>query len=350
MSSSILVSGGAGYIGSHTAYALKQAGYTPVVLDNLSTGNAWAAAFGPFEQGDIGDAAFVRGVCEKYEPLAAMHFAAFIEVGESVKNPAKYFENNRDKASVFFKTLNAFGVKKIVFSSTAAVYGEVVGNAPISELQSAKPINPYGQSKLEAESYLRTLDSDGLRSVALRYFNVSGAAPAKAMIGEAHMPESHLIPRLILPLIDAPPSLLQALGLQNGFTVYGNDYPTPDGTAIRDYIHVMDLADAHVRALGYLLNGRETNFFNLGSGTGFSVAEIVDATRKALDRPHFTPSIAPRREGDPAVLIASNEKAGKILGWKPARSLADIIGDAVAWHRSPRYREAMQAKMGMQAA
>ena len=344
MTSSILVSGGAGYIGSHAAYGLKQAGYTPVVLDNLASGHAWAATFGAFEQGDIGDADFVRAVCEKYQPTAVMHFAAFIEVGELVKNPAKYFENNRDKASVFFKTLNACGVKKIVFSSTAAVYGEVTGNAPISELQATKPINPYGQSKLEAEAFLRMLDIDGMRSVTLRYFNVAGAAPAKAMIGEAHTPETHLIPRLILPLIDTPAPLLQALGLQGGFTVYGNDYPTRDGTAIRDYVHVMDLVDAHIRALSYLMNGCETALFNLGSGKGFSVEEIVAATRKVLDCPTFAPGLAPRREGDPAILIASSEKAGKVLGWKPSRSLADIIGDAVNWHRSPRYRAAMQIK------
>jgi UDP-glucose-4-epimerase GalE len=348
-SSCILVSGGAGYIGSHATYALKQAGYAPVVIDNLATGNAWATSFGDFEKGDIGDAAFVRAVCEKHKPIAAMHFAAFIEVGESVKNPAKYYENNRDRASVFFKTINACGIKKTVFSSTAAVYGEVTGNAPIAETQPTKPINPYGQSKLEAEAYLRMLDVDGMRSVTLRYFNVAGAAPAKAMIGEAHMPETHLIPRLVLPLIDAPAPLLTALGLQNGFTVYGNDYPTQDGTAIRDYIHVMDLIDAHIRALSYLLNGRETNLFNLGSGKGFSVAEIVAATRQALNRPSFTPGLAPRREGDPAVLIASSEKAAKILGWKPSRSLTDIIGDAAAWHRSLRYRDTMQAKIASRA-
>ena len=174
----ILVSGGAGYIGSHAAYALKKAGYEPVVLDNLSTGNAWATANHAFEEGDVGDSELVREICEKYQPTAAMHFAAFIEVGESVQNPAKYFENNRDKASEFFRTLHACGVKKVVFSSTAAVYGEVTGNEPISELTSAKPINPYGQSKYEAEAFLRMLDGGGMRSVALRYFNVAGAAPA----------------------------------------------------------------------------------------------------------------------------------------------------------------------------
>lgn len=340
----VLVSGGAGYIGSHAVYALKQAGYQPVAIDNLSTGNAWATSFGEFEQGDIGDADFVRDICEKYKPAAAMHFAAFIEVGESVRNPDKYFENNRDRASVFFKTLNGCGVRKVVFSSTAAVYGEVTSNDLITETRLTKPINPYGQSKLEAEVYLRMLDSVGMRSVTLRYFNVAGAAPAKAMIGEAHIPESHLVPRLILSLIGMPDTFLKSMGLQGGFTVYGHDYPTPDGTAIRDYIHVMDLADAHIRALAYLLNGGDTNIFNLGNGKGFSVRQIIDAARKILNQPTFIPGRAERREGDPATLVASNEKAKQVLGWNPSRELNDIIGDAAAWHRSPRYFDAMREK------
>jgi UDP-glucose-4-epimerase GalE len=342
----ILVSGGAGYIGSHACYALKNAGYEPIILDNLSTGNAWATSFGTFEQGDIGDADIVRALCAKYEPIAAMHFAAFIEVGESVKSPAKYFENNRDKASTFFRTLHNCGVRKVVFSSTAAVYGDVAGERAISELQPTAPVNPYGQSKLEAEAFLRMLDGGGLRSVTLRYFNVAGAAPPTALIGEAHMPESHLIPRLILPLIDLSSDLLEALNLKNGFTIYGDDYLTPDGTAIRDYIHVRDLIDAHMRSLDYLLNGGDTEIFNLGTGKGFSVKEIVEATRTVLNRPQFMPGRAPRREGDPAVLVASNRKAGKVLGWTPVRALTDIIGDAVAWHRSPRYRDALRIKIG----
>jgi UDP-glucose-4-epimerase GalE len=344
MSTSVLISGGAGYIGSHAAYVLKQTGHEPVIIDSLSTGNAWAASYGVLEQGDIGDTDFVRRVCEKYRPVAAMHFAAFIEVGESVKNPAKYFDNNRDKATRFFNTLSACGVRNTVFSSTAAVYGEIDGNDPISENMPTKPINPYGQSKLEAEFALRALGVEGMRSVTLRYFNVAGAAPASAKLGEAHVPESHLIPRLVLPLIDTPPALLAALGLAGGLTIYGDDYPTPDGTAIRDYVHVIDLIDAHVRALGYLLNGGETNIFNLGSGTGYSVTEIVVAARKALDRPDFSPGVVPRRAGDPASLVASSEKASKVLGWAPSRTLADIIGDAAAWHRSSLYRETVLAK------
>ncbi len=354
MSSTILISGGAGYIGSHAAYVLKEAGFEPVVIDDLSTGNAWAASFGAFEEGNIGNADFVRSVCEKYTPVAAMHFAAFIEVGESVQNPEKYYANNRDNAITFFKTINAFGVKKTVFSSTAAVYGDTTarygnigGNGRVTELYPTRPINPYGQSKLEAEAYLRMLDADGMRSVTLRYFNVAGAAPLEAQIGEAHAPETHLIPRLVLPLIDAPARLLEALGLGEGFTIYGNDYPTPDGTAIRDYIHVLDLIDAHLRALAYLLHDGQTDIFNLGSGNGFSVMDIVEAARKALDRPDFTPGIAEKREGDPPVLIASSQKAERILGWRSSRSLQAIISDAAAWHRSPLYMDAMKAKLGL---
>ncbi len=344
MSRRVLISGGAGYIGSHAAYVLRQAGFEPVIIDDLSTGNAWATSHGVFEQGDIGDTDFVRSVCDTYAPIAAMHFAAFIEVGESVRNPAKYFTNNRDKATRFFKTLSACGVTKTVFSSTAAVYGESGAADLISEDTPTEPINPYGQSKLEAERALRALEADGMRSVTMRYFNVVGAAPVASKLGEAHVPESHLMPRLVLPLIDTPPPLLAALGLSGGFTIYGDDYPTPDGTAIRDYVHVIDLVEAHIRALDYLLNGGETNIFNLGSGTGYSVMQIIVAARQALNRPDFTPPVAPRRAGDPAILVASSEKAARILGWSPSRSLADIINDAAAWHRSGLYRDTVGTK------
>lgn len=343
----ILLSGGAGYVGSHAAYALRQAGFEPVVIDDLSNGNEWAASFGPFERGDIADADFVRRVCDTYKPVAAMHFAAFIEVGESVANPAKYFANNRDKAWAFFKTISAAGIKKVVFSSTAAVYGAVDGKEPITEWLSPAPINPYGQSKLEAEAFLRMLGAEGVSSVTLRYFNVAGAAPVEALIGEAHVPESHLVPRLVLPLINTPPEILKAFGLQSGFTIFGNDYPTPDGTAIRDYVHVMDLAEAHICALRYLLEGGETDIFNIGSGDGFSVLQIIDAARRVLARPTFVPGLAPRREGDPAILVASCKKAAEILNWRPRRTLSDIIGDATVWHRSPRYRETIRARLGV---
>jgi UDP-glucose 4-epimerase len=330
----ILVSGGAGYIGSHVALTLKQAGFTPVVLDSLVKGNRWAGEkSGPFRQGNIGDAAFVAAVCDEFKPIAALHFAAFIEVGESVAKPDMYFANNRDNAKIFFETIASKGVGNIVFSSTAAVYGEPE-EVPIRETTAQKPINPYGQSKLEAEEAMRVVPN--VRSVALRYFNVAGAAP-KAGLGETHYPETHVIPRIVLPLLDAPAVLLDALGLKTGFKLFGTDYPTRDGTAVRDYIHVLDLADAHVLALRYLIGGGTTNIFNLGSGDGFSVSEIVAATRKVLNRPDFAPGVAPRRAGDPATLIADSTKARSVLGWTPRRGIEEMIASAAAWHRTETY-------------
>jgi UDP-glucose 4-epimerase len=338
----ILVSGGAGYIGSHVTLALKQAGFQPVILDSLVNGNAWATSAAlAFRKGDIGDAPFVQAVCREFKPVAALHFAAFIEVGESVEQPQKYFANNRDKAKIFFDTLAANAVQHVVFSSTAAVYGEIAGSASIPESHPTCPINPYGQSKLDAETHLRSIA--GVRSAALRYFNVAGAAP-EAGLGEAHFPETHLIPRVVLPLIDAPANVLDALGLTAGFKIYGTDYPTRDGTAVRDYIHVMDLADAHIRALRYLLNGGTTDVFNLGSGSGFSVQEIVAAVRDALERPDFAPLTGPRRAGDPATLVADSAKAKRVLGWSPARGVRDMLSSAAAWHRQPRYAETILAK------
>jgi len=338
----VLVSGGAGYIGSHVVHALTDAGYAAVVLDSLVNGHRWATGdAAAFRQGDIGDAGFVHAACEEFRPVAALHFAAFIEVAESVADPQKYFTNNRDKAKIFFDVLAACGVSNIVFSSTAAVYGDGGDSAPIREDAATRPINPYGQSKLEAETYLRTLPA--VRSVALRYFNVAGAEP-DAGLGEAHFPESHLIPRLVLPLIGAPESVLTALGLTGGFKMFGADYPTRDGTAVRDYIHVMDLADAHILALRHLLDGGNTDIFNLGSGSGYSVKEIVDAARQALDRPDFAPVVEARREGDPASLIADSAKARRVLAWRPRRTIGDMITAAAAWHRSRRYLDTITAK------
>jgi UDP-glucose-4-epimerase len=337
----ILVSGGAGYIGSHVALTLKNAGFTPVVVDSLVKGNRWAGEkSGPFCLGDIGDAEFVAAVCDEFKPVAALHFAAFIEVGESVAKPEMYLHNNRDKAKTFFETIARKGVRNIVFSSTAAVYGEPE-EVPIKETTAQKPINPYGQSKLEAEQAMRAIP--GVKSVALRYFNVAGGAP-EAGLGETHYPETHLIPRLVLPLIDAAPALLDALGLKAGFKLFGTDYPTRDGTAVRDYIHVLDLADAHVLALRYLLGGGDTNIFNLGSGDGYSVNEIVAATRKVLNRPDFAPGVAPRRAGDPATLVADSSKARTVLGWTPHRGIEEMIASAATWHRMQLYVETVMAK------
>jgi len=340
-SGTVLVSGGAGYIGSHVVHALKQAGFAPVVIDSLEKGNLWATKHAvAFRRGDVGDADFVRAVCDSFQPVAALHFAAFIEVGESVEKPDLYFENNRDKAKIFFEVLAEKAVRHVVFSSTAAVYGEAEEGL-IREEAPMRPINPYGQSKLEAEQALRSLS--GIASVALRYFNVAGAAPA-AGLGEAHFPETHVIPRLVLTQIGLPEDVLAALGLRGGFKLFGTDYPTRDGTAIRDYIHVCDLAEAHILALTYLLGGGRTDIFNLGSGAGFSVGEIVAAGRVALERPDYMPAMAPRRPGDPAMLVADSTKARTVLGWAPQRGIEEMIRSAAEWHRSATYRDTILAK------
>lgn len=336
----VLISGGAGYIGSHVAHVLRSQGFTPIVLDNLVNGRAEAVR-GPFRKCDICDTDAVRDLVREFRPVAALHFAAFIEVGESVENPAKYFVNNRDKAKSLFDTLASEGLRHIVFSSTAAVYGEPESAGPLAEDAPTLPVNPYGQSKLEAETYLRTVA--GVTSATLRYFNVAGAAP-EVELGEAHLPESHLIPRLVLPLIDLPVPLQTALGLTSGFRIFGDDYPTRDGTAVRDYLHVLDLAEAHVLALRYLLDGGRSDIFNLGTGTGSSVKEVVQAAREALDRPGFEPLVSPRRAGDPAMLVASGEKARTVLGWQPTNLLSSMIASAAAWHRSETYAQSILAR------
>jgi len=339
----VLVSGGAGYIGSHVVHCLKAAGFSPVVVDNLMNGHRWAVRC-PFHLGDIADAALITDICSRYKPVAALHFAAFIEVEESVRNPEKYFSNNRDSARSFFETLAAAGVSKIVFSSTAAVYGDPRKNLPLTEADPTFPINPYGQSKRAAESCLQGMRQ--VRSVILRYFNVAGSA-AEVGLGEAHFPETHLIPRIVVPLIDTDELLLKVLGLGQGFNIYGDDHATRDGTAVRDYLHVLDLADAHVRALRYLLNDGESDVFNLGSGVGYSVKEIVQASRDTLNRPDFCPAVCSRRVGDPAMLVASSEKAQEVLGWKPHREIAEMIRSAASWHRSDIYRDAIFKKRGL---
>jgi len=339
---SVLVSGGAGYIGSHVVQALKSAGWLPIVIDDLSNGHKFAAELAPvFRHGDIADVDLVSYICRKFRPMAAMHFAAFIEVGESVKNPSKYFSNNRDKAAAFFSTLAREDVRNIVFSSTAAVYGEAEEGIALTEDTPTQPINPYGESKLAAERTLQSIP--GLNTVILRYFNVAGCAVGGG-IGEAHYPETHLIPRIVIPLIGAPSNLQRVLGLGQGFKIYGDDHATRDGTAVRDYLHVLDLADAHVRALTHILRGGKNSVFNLGSGSGYSVKEIVQAARDVLKRPEFSPEIMPRRAGDPAMLVANSEKARKLLGWRATRTVSDMIESAANWHRSTRYQDAILAK------
>lgn len=333
----VLVTGGAGYIGSHTALALSQAGHEPIVLDSLVQGHEWAVKYGPLEKGDIGDAAFVRSVCEKYKPEALIHFAAFIEVGESVENPAKYFENNTEKAKILFDTVADCGVTAAVFSSTAAVYGTPVSDDPIAENHPKKPINPYGESKLLAETHLRTLESKGLRSVALRYFNAAGCAPVETGIGEAHASETHLIPNI----------LRAGLGYQKGgMKVFGTDYPTRDGTCLRDYIHVLDLASAHIAALEYLKKGGATEVCNLGTGKGSTVLEVIQSAERALGAP-VPHELEGRRAGDPAILIADASHAHDVLGWMPKYTLDDCVSSALEWHKTQIYRDAVGIKAGV---
>ncbi len=319
----ILVTGGAGYIGSHTVLALAAAGFTPVVFDNLSTGHEQAVPKGvTLVRGDIHDIDFVAETLRRYEISGVIHFAASSLVGESMENPAKYYENNVEGTLHLLLGLQKAGVSKIVFSSTAAVYGEPE-KTPIEEDFPHNPTNVYGRTKLVIEHMLSDFSAAyGLRYVALRYFNAAGAAEGGA-IGEDHNPETHLIPLI----------LKAAQGVRDHVAVYGTDYPTKDGTCIRDYIHVTDLAAAHVLAMRYLLDGGESDVFNLGSENGFSVREMIE-TAKAVTGVDFKVTEEARRAGDPAVLIASSTKCKKILGWHPTHSSTKkIFASAWAWHK-----------------
>ncbi len=319
----ILVTGGAGYIGSHTVLALAAAGFTPVVFDNLSTGHEQAVPKGvTLVRGDIHDIDFVTETLRRYDIAGVIHFAASSLVGESMENPAKYYENNVEGTLHLLLGLQKAGVSKIVFSSTAAVYGEPK-KTPIEEDFPHNPTNVYGRTKLVIEHMLSDFSAAyGLRYVALRYFNAAGAAEGGA-IGEDHTPETHLIPLI----------LKAAQGMRDHVAVYGTDYPTKDGTCIRDYIHVTDLAAAHVLAMRYLLDGGESDIFNLGSENGFSVREMIE-TAKAVTGVDFKVTEEARRAGDPAVLIASSTKCKKILGWHPIHSSTkEIFASAWAWHK-----------------
>ena len=319
----ILVFGGAGYIGSHTALELIRAGEEVVVADNLQTGFRAAIPEGAtFYQGDIRDRAFLDDLFTKEKIDAVIHFAACSLVGESVNLPLKYYDNNLCGTKVLLEAMVAHDVKKIVFSSTAATYGEPE-NIPILETDRTLPTNPYGETKLAMEKMFHwTANAHGLRYVSLRYFNACGA-DASGTIGEAHNPESHLIP-LILQVPN---------GKREAISIYGTDYDTPDGTCIRDYIHVTDLAQAHILAVQYLQNGGESSIFNLGNGVGYSVREVIETARKVTGHP--IPAVeTPRRAGDPARLVASSEKAKAVLGWKPVHdSLEEIIASAWNWHQ-----------------
>lgn len=317
----VLVTGGAGYIGSHVSKMLAASGHTPVVYDNLSFGHRWAVKWGPMVEGDMADRESLVAAMKQHKIEAVMHFAAFINVGESMKLPGKYFRNNFSNAITLLDAMVEAQVRNIVFSSTAAVYGDPI-EVPIPETHPKNPVNTYGDSKLFVERALHWYgEIHGLRSMALRYFNAAGADPS-GDIGEDHVPETHLIPLVIQA----------ALGKRARIDVYGTDYPTPDGTAIRDYVHVNDLADAHVRAVNYLQAGGATTQLNLGTGTGHSVREVIEQVRSTGGRP--VPSQdCPRRAGDPPVLVAAAGKSLEVLGWKARHSsLAEIVETAWRWH------------------
>ena len=319
----VLVTGGAGYIGSQTAKALASSGHQVIVLDNLVTGHREAVKWGPFVEGDLGDKELLPKVFKEHRIEAVLHFAASLLVGESVKNPQKYFWNNVVNTLLLLDVMKATGVQHIVFSSSAATYGNPE-KVPIPEEHPTRPVNPYGESKLCMERAIRWYGvAYGLRGVALRYFNAAGA-DLSGELGEEHDPETHLIPLVIKA----------ALGQRPDVEIYGTDYPTRDGTAIRDYIHIVDLAEAHVRALEYLVTGGESTELNLGTGQGHSVREVVQGVGK-LCGGRVPAKDAPRRAGDPAVLVADPTKAKQLLGWYPKYSDLDtIIQTAWKWHSS----------------
>jgi UDP-glucose-4-epimerase GalE len=314
----ILVTGGAGYIGSHTRYFLEKSGHTTVVLDNLERGFQGAVPEGMLRKVDLRETAKVKQILQDEKVDAVIHFAAHISVGESTERPEFYFNNNVCGSISLFEAMIDAQVKCLVFSSTAAVYG-IPPKVPITEDQPYAPINPYGESKVMVEKILDWLDRfRGLRSVRLRYFNACGAEPGSGL-GERHEPETHLIPLI-----------LRAVQTGKPVTLFGDDYPTPDGTCIRDYIHVGDLAEAHIVAVEYLLKGGKSDSFNAGTGSGHSVKEVLTAVEQVTGKsvPH---SIGPRREGDPPSLVADSSKLQTTLGWKPKRAdLERIVRDA--WH------------------
>lgn len=313
----ILVVGGAGYIGSHAARALRRHGYEVVIYDNLSTGYRQLADGFELITGDIGDAERLKSAMRRVD--AIMHFAAFAYVGESVQNPRKYFHNNVESALNLLNTAQDCGVRNFVFSSTCAVYG-VPGKVPIDESNPREPVNPYGASKLFFEYALEAYShAYGLRYASLRYFNASGADES-GEIGELHDPETHLVPLALQAAAGAGPSL----------QIFGDDYPTPDGTCIRDYIHVNDLAEAHVLSLQKLMAGADSFAANLGTGRGYSVREVISSVEQATGKkvPH---TIAPRRAGDPPALVANPQRAQTILGWKATRGLQEIVSSAWNW-------------------
>lgn len=322
----VLVTGGAGYIGSHACKALKAAGYIPVTYDNLSTGWADAVKFGPFEEGDLRDRARLDDVFSTYNPAAVLHFGALSQVGESMHDPGLYWDNNVIGSLVLCQATLAAGCEKIVFSSTCATYGDH-DNVVLDETSAQHPLNAYGASKRAIEDILKNFGvSHGLKHVIFRYFNVAGADP-DAEIGEFHQPETHLVP-LILDAIS---------GKRDALTVFGTDYDTPDGTCIRDYVHVTDLVDAHLLGLKWLDSGRDNRVFNLGTGTGFSVREVADQAEKTTGQ--TVPLVfGERRAGDCTKLVSGSERAQAELGWNPKKSTLDqMISDAWRWYQTGHY-------------
>ncbi|MEB3827613.1 UDP-glucose 4-epimerase GalE [Phormidium sp. CCY1219] len=321
----ILVTGGAGYIGSHAVLALKRAGYQVVILDNLVYGHrdiVEEVLKVELIEGDISDRELLKNLFATHDIAAVMHFSAYAYVGESVTNPAKYYRNNVSGTLSLLEAMVEASVNKLVFSSTCATYG-MPEKIPLTEEHPQNPINPYGATKLMVERMLADFDTAyGLKSVSFRYFNAAGADPS-GMLGEDHDPETHLIPLV----------LHTALGKRDTIYIFGTDYPTPDGSCVRDYIHVNDLASAHILGLEYLLEGGKTEFLNLGNGSGFSVKEVIATAEKVVGQ-EINKEVSDRRPGDPPMLVGSSEKARKILGWNPEYSeLKDIISHAWQWHQ-----------------
>lgn len=321
----VLVTGGAGYIGSHTCKALAAAGYHPVSFDNLSLGHQWAVKWGPLVEADLLDAEAVQRALREHQIRAVIHFAASAYVGDSMRDPAWYYRNNVLTTLTLLDSMRAVGVRDIIFSSSCSVYGNP-SRVPIDESHPTGPLSPYGQSKLDGENALRWYgQAYQMGWMALRYFNAAGA-DAAGDTGEDHEPETRLVPRAIMAAVGTAPPL----------EVFGTDYPTPDGTAIRDYIHVSDLASAHVSALNALKSGTPSQVLNLGTGRGYSVREVLTTVGKALGRevPH---KLAPRRAGDPAEVVADARRAGEVLGWSAKESALDsIVTTAARWHAKHR--------------
>ena len=322
----VLVTGGAGYIGSHACKALAAAGFTPVTFDNLITGWREAVKFGPFIQGDLLNRPEIDAVFAQYKPVAVMHFAALSQVGDSMKHPGSYWRNNVQGSLNLIEAAVEAGCRSFVFSSTCATYGDQ-DNVVLNEDSEQYPINAYGASKRAIEDILRDFEAAfGMKSVIFRYFNVAGADP-EGEVGEFHKPETHLIP-LMLDAID---------GKRDALTIFGTDYDTPDGTCIRDYVHVCDLVDAHVLGLKWLLDGKPSRIFNLGTGSGFSVREVIKHSRDVTNR--AVPIVeGERRPGDCTKLVSGSVRAMAELGWVPSRStLPQMISDAWRWHQTGHY-------------